>query len=80
MTSGPAFTLSKAPRDQSGNFNPGPGSYELPSKMVEKPGKTIGLPREIKLCDFPGPGTHTYDKPKHKNVSFSMGKILIDFD
>ena len=61
------------------NLGPGPGGYDIPSKMVEKQGKTIA-PRLKSSLDgksiAPGPGTYVADKPKLDDLQFSIGKKL----
>lgn len=60
---------------ENGKLNvPGAGSYELPSKLSESPGKTMGQKLEIislagKLG--PGPGGYNVDKQKTGDVAFS---------
>ena len=44
---------------------PGPGVYNLPSKMQESPGKTIGSRyKEDRDNRVPGPGSYKHDKAK----------------
>mmetsp|Transcript_41079 Transcript_41079/g.30215 ORF Transcript_41079/g.30215 Transcript_41079/m.30215 type:complete len:107 (+) Transcript_41079:109-429(+) len=55
---------------------PSPDAYDLPSKIVERPGITIGSRLKSALDTStgfnPGPGTYSPDK-KDKQFSFSMG-------
>jgi hypothetical protein len=47
--------------------SPSPGAYELPSKMVEKQGKTFGIKiKDVVTTDklAPGPGQYSQDKLK----------------
>lgn len=58
--------------------SPGPSVYDIPSKIVEKQGKTFGL-KVAGLKDTtqaPGPGAYSVDKLKQENYSFSMGSKL----
>lgn len=53
---------------------PGAGSYNLPSRLVESPGKTMG--KRIDIVELggklgPGPGGYNVDKAKQGNVAFS---------
>ena len=53
---------------------PGAGSYDLPSKIIETPGTTMGIRLNNQTLEGklgPGPGGYTYDKPRKDNVSFS---------
>lgn len=62
---------------------PGPNSYDLPSKIVESQGKTMGAksPSKHQAGELgPGPSGYTYDKAKKDNVKFSMGGRLEDLD
>jgi hypothetical protein len=53
---------------------PGPGVYELPGKIIESPGKSMGM----RLKDGskegllgPGPGAYAVDKLKEHNLKYS---------
>lgn len=53
---------------------PGPGGYDLPSKITESPGKSFGSrykdenPTHLQA---PGPGAYTHEKQKNKNLSYT---------
>jgi len=53
---------------------PAPGAYELPSKVIESPGKSIGARLNIGSKEGllgPGPGAYAVDKLKDHNVKYS---------
>jgi len=61
--------------------NPGPNSYNLPSKIVESQGKSMGMKTESKHragALGPGPGGYSADKMKQNNVKYSMAGKLRD--
>ena len=69
-----------APRiDSTGkkSLGPGPGGYDIPSKMVEKPGKSMGTRLQSSLDGksnlFPGPGTYEGEKLKSDDFKFTIG-------
>jgi len=50
--------------------SPGPNSYNIPSKMVEKQGKTFGIKLKGSMDamgNVPGPGQYEQDKFKKGN-------------
>ncbi len=55
--------------------SPSPQAYTVPSKMVEKQGKTMGekLKGAFTPTISPGPGAYQGDKFKTQNFQFSMG-------
>lgn len=62
---------------------PGAGTYESPSKIVESPGKSMGVKFEQKSLKGvlgPGPGGYSVDKAKKANLSYSMGSKLEDIE
>jgi hypothetical protein len=50
---------------------PSPNHYEIPSKVVEKQGKTFGIKLQSSLdtgnLNVPGPGTYAQEKLKKDN-------------
>lgn len=53
---------------------PAPGAYELPGKVIESPGKSIGARLNIGSKEGllgPGPGAYAVDKLKDHNVKYS---------
>lgn len=53
---------------------PGAGSYDLPQKIIESPGKTMSKRLDIEALAGklgPGPGGYSWDKLKVGNVAFS---------
>lgn len=55
-----------------------PDQYNIPSKIVEKPGRTMGMRLGGSLSQAskmiaPGPGTYLQDKSKQDNFKYSMG-------
>jgi hypothetical protein len=53
---------------------PGAGTYNIPDKIIESPGKSMAaklknLSLEGKLG--PGPGGYTVEKPRRDNLSYS---------
>lgn len=53
---------------------PGPTAYNMPSKISESTGKTIGTRHKSVSNDAllgPGPGAYTADKQKQKNFAYS---------
>jgi len=60
---------------------PGVGAYEIPSKMIESPGKSMS--KKFKTSHFVGdmgrgPASYLADKAKKDNVSVTMGSKLED--
>lgn len=58
-----------------------PDRYDIPSKIVESPGKTMGarfggVIQSAARLAVPGPGQYAADKQKAENYSFSMGGRL----
>jgi len=67
-------------KEKGGTFlqSPGAGSYNLPNKMIEHPGKSFG--KRLETRHFPGmlgngPAGYNVDKAQSK-LSFSMGGKL----
>ena len=48
---------------------PGPGNYEMGSKIVEGPQYSMGDRRDQRISDTPGPGTYEAKGLKAKGVS-----------
>ena len=66
-------------KDIDKRMSPGPANYNIPSKMVEKVGKSMGerLPGTIGQPTIaPGPGAYAQEKSKKDDISFSMGAKL----
>jgi len=62
---------------------PAPGAYEIPAKIVESPGKSMGEKTVIKSLAGtlgPGPGGYNVDQQKKANFSYSMGGKLEDLE
>lgn len=80
----PSFSMGAKVQTENTKLNvPGAGQYEIPSKIVEKTGKSMGVRYEIKTLEGklgPGPGGYTVDKQKKQNFSFSMGGKLEDIE
>jgi len=59
------------PADKDKDTFPGPNMYSIPSKVVEKPGKTMGIKLKGSLDSgntlAPGPGTYDGEKFKKDN-------------
>lgn len=59
---------------------PSPNAYNIPSKVVEKQGKTFGLKLGSSMEGgnkfVPGPGTYSQDKQKRDDYKYSMGAKL----
>ena len=60
------------------NLGTSPAHYDIPSKMVESPGKTMGhrlISQSMQqLGSVPGPGSYgTAEKPKKGDYKYSMG-------
>ena len=60
---------------------PSPDAYNIPSKMVEKSGKSFGLKFQSSLVtkgaeSQPGPMEYQVDKSKKGDFKFSMGQKL----
>ena len=61
--------------------SPPPNSYNIPSKIVEKDGKTFGLKlKGLTTTDklTPGPGTYAQEKAKRADLQYSMAQKLGD--
>ena len=62
--------------------SPSPNAYNIPSKIVEKQGKSMGQklkPGEIGGKTLaPGPGAYDQEKMKRKNLQYSMASKLGD--
>lgn len=60
---------------------PSPDAYNIPSKMVEKTGKSMGMKLHSTLLvkgkeKEPGPGNYNVDKAKQKDYRYSFGSKL----
>jgi hypothetical protein len=58
-----------------------PQAYNIPSKIIEQPGKSMGqkLKGSLETNSFsPGPGAYVQEKAKIGNLSYSMGAKLTD--
>ena len=56
-------------RDKDPEELPGPGNYEMGSKIVEGPQYSMGDRRDQRISDTPGPGTYEAKGLKAKGVS-----------
>ena len=77
----PKYTMAgKYDKSADKNGSPGPDSYNIPSKAVEKQGKTFGIKLKGSMDDSglaqPGPGQYNNDKNKKDNYQYSMGAKL----
>ncbi len=68
----PAFSMGARISTIDKKVTPGAGSYDLPSKVVEKPGKSMGIKLESAMVKRnsaaePGPGGYNVDKSKSDN-------------
>ena len=62
-------------------LSPPPNSYNIPSKIVEKDGKTFGLKlKGLTTTDklTPGPGSYAQEKAKLGDLQYSMACKLAD--
>lgn len=50
--------------------NPGP-CYEIPSKIIERPGKTFGIKHNQSVSNVPGPGNYNPEKLKKHDLKYS---------
>ena len=59
---------------------PGAGTYDLPSRLVESTGKTMGAKTAgaRDRVNAPGPGAYKQDKQKRENYSYSFGGKIDD--
>lgn len=80
----PKWTMGErlSSKSDSRYQTPSPDKYNLPSKMIEHPGKTIGMKLkdtslEKKLND-PGPGAYNGEKLKKNNLQYSLAGRLRD--
>ena len=59
-----------------------PNAYNIPSKIIEKQGKSMGQklkPGEIGGKTLaPGPGAYDQEKLKRKNLQYSIGSKISD--
>jgi hypothetical protein len=66
---------------EKANF-PGPSQYQIPSRLSESPGKTMGIKLKSSLeggpMNVPGPGTYLGDKQKKDNYQYTMGAKVSD--
>ena len=78
----PAFSMGQRYEAVDKRVIVSPAQYNIPSKMVERPGKSIGakLGSAImnKTMNVPGPGTYKQDKMKSGDFRYSMGTKLQD--
>ena len=72
--------MSKSQRFFTPNVRqPGPGEYDMPSKIVEGPRFTTrpkpAIPDFFKLKKMPGPGQHDPPAAPFKNIKYSMSGV-----
>jgi len=76
----PTWSVSKSKRFYSPKLRqPGPGEYDIASKIVEGPRFTARsknkIPNFDKPNDLPGPGQHNVPLAAFKNVKYSISGV-----
>jgi hypothetical protein len=73
---------AKLGNDLGKSFGPAPGHYDIPSRMAESPGKTMGKKLDSSLVtgdiNVPGPGQYNIEKLKKENYQYTMGARVTD--
>jgi hypothetical protein len=85
--SNPSFTMAtKTANPQTTNLKtPSSHAYNIPSKMIESPGKTMAArdnydSKHLPGMLGPGPSGYNADKPKKYNSKFTMSSKLPDLE
>ena len=75
----PKYSIAGKYASADKNNSPGPNQYDIPSKVIEKQGKTFGIKLKGSLTNDtlgPGPGGYNNEKNKKDNYQYSMGQKL----
>lgn len=77
----PRWSMAAKLKTPDKRLSASPDRYDIPSKIVETPGKTMGarLPGALVSATqlkVPGPGQYDQDKQRSDNFKYSMGAKL----
>lgn len=72
LKSEPAYSMGAKVNTIDKRIAPSPDAYNIPSKMIEKTGKSMGIKLHSTLLqkgkiNDPGPGNYNVDKAKQNN-------------